>query len=73
MPISTNGAGWYESAVNRWITVIDFLHVQHLQPAVGLPRLLEAGVLRGAPQSVTSIPRTGLAALFPSMNFGFAL
>ena len=57
----------------RGVTVIDFLHVQHLQPAVGLTRLLEAGVLRGAPQSITGIPRAGLPTLRPSMNFGFAL
>lgn len=57
----------------RGVTAIDFLHVQHLQPPVGLWRLVEAGVLRAAPQSITSIPREGIAALRPSMNFGFAL
>ena len=55
------------------VTVIDFLHVQHLKPAIGLTRLLEAGVLRGAPQSITRISRTALPTFLPSMNFGFAL
>jgi hypothetical protein len=57
----------------RGVTVIDFLHVQHLQPPLGLTCLLESGVLRGAPQSITRIPRSGLSMLRPSMNFGFAL
>ncbi len=57
----------------RGVTVIDFLHVQHLQPPVALSRLRESGVLRGAPQSITGLPRASLDALRPSMNFGFAL
>ena len=55
------------------VTVIDFLLIGHLDPVLKIDKLLEGGVLKGPPQSITSIPRSSLGTLLPSMNFGFAL
>jgi ribosomal protein S18 acetylase RimI-like enzyme len=55
------------------ITVIDFLLIRHLSPALNIDRLIEKGVVRAPPQSITSIPRAALGALLPSMQFGFDL
>lgn len=55
------------------VTVIDFLHIQHLEPPVPLSKLIQDGVLKSAPQSITQIQRTGLPSLLSSMNFGFEL
>ena len=61
-----------EAAPNG-VTVIDFLFIRHLEPSVKLAQLLEKGVLRAPPQSITRMPRSALSALKPSMNFGFEL
>ena len=55
------------------ITVIDFLLIHHLSPVVKLDRLIQGGVLRAPPQSITRIPRASLDTLLPSMRFGFEL
>lgn len=55
------------------VTVIDFLLIGHLDPVIKIDKLLEGGVLKGPPQSITSIPRSSLDTLLSSMNFGFAL
>jgi GNAT superfamily N-acetyltransferase len=61
------------SSAGRQLKVIDFLHVQHLHPVIPLATLLARGLLRGAPQGVTRMHRGGMAALLPSMQFGFSL
>jgi hypothetical protein len=55
------------------VTVIDFLLIGHLDPAIHLEALLEGGVLKAPPQSITAIPRAALQTIRPSMKFGFAL
>lgn len=55
------------------VTIIDFLLISHLDPVIKISRLLEGGVLKAPPQTITSIPRESLRTLLPSMNFGFAL
>ncbi|WP_148291214.1 GNAT family N-acetyltransferase [Methylobacterium sp. B1] len=55
------------------VTVIDFLLIGHLDPVIKIDKLLEGGVLKGPPRSITSIPRSSLGTLLSSMNFGFAL
>ncbi|WP_156648073.1 GNAT family N-acetyltransferase [Methylobacterium sp. Leaf88] len=55
------------------VTVIDFLLIGHLDPVIKIEKLLEGGVLKAPPQSITPIPRNSLGTLLPSMNFGFAL
>lgn len=55
------------------LAVIDFLLIRHLGPPIGLKKLTDSGILKGPPQSITRIDRTGLPELLPSMNFGFAL
>jgi ribosomal protein S18 acetylase RimI-like enzyme len=57
----------------KGVTVIDFLLIRHLQPTVSLDRLIQTGVLSGPPQTITSIPRSALPSLVPSMKFGFEL
>lgn len=55
------------------VTVIDFLLIRHLDPPLPLKHLLEANILRAAPQSIGRIDRSGLPQIRPSMNFGFEL
>ncbi|WP_147020088.1 GNAT family N-acetyltransferase [Methylorubrum extorquens] len=55
------------------VTAIDFLLIGHLDPVIKIDKLVERGVLKAPPQSITLIPRNSLDTLLPSMNFGFAL
>jgi hypothetical protein len=55
------------------VAVIDFLLIRHLDPPISLATMTKSGVLKGAPQSITRIDRSGLRHILPYMNFGFAL
>lgn len=55
------------------LAVIDFLFIRHLNPPIGLQKIIGSNLLKAPPQSITRINRAGLSEILPSMNFGFAL
>lgn len=55
------------------LAVIDFLFIRHLNPPIGLQKMLDSGLIKAPPQSITRIERARLSEILPSMNFGFAI
>lgn len=53
------------------VKVIDFLLMGHFEPAIPFDELLNAGVLRGPPQSITRLNEERFAHVRKRMNFGF--
>jgi ribosomal protein S18 acetylase RimI-like enzyme len=57
----------------RPIKVIDFLLAGHIHPPIAIADLLQLGVLRAGPQSITRVPTDRFALLRDRIKLGFEL
>jgi hypothetical protein len=57
----------------RPIKVIDFLLAGHIHPPIAIADLLQLGVLRAGPQSITRVPTDRFALLRGRIKLGFEL